>query len=164
MKKLPKNKNYQDFINLAPTSNAKNIEEYSEILDYALNQENILNIAVLGNYGSGKSSFIKTYFKDKETPIIISLGSYSKEKNKAENENKNEYHQTIEKSILQQLLYQTDQNTVPQSRFKRLTNYSKKELFLKVSLFFVLSLICVFCFVPNFFKKIIDIIKYTYKK
>ena len=90
MKKLPKNKNYQDFINLAPTSNAKNIEEYSEILDYALNQENILNIAVLGNYGSGKSSFIKTYFKDKETPIIISLGSYSKEKNKAENENKNE--------------------------------------------------------------------------
>lgn len=163
MKKLPKNKNYQDFINLAPTSNAKNIEEYSEILDYALNQEDILNIAVLGNYGSGKSSFIKTYFKDKEAPIIISLGSYSKEKNKAENENKNEYHQTIEKSILQQLLYQTDQNIVPQSRFKRLTNYSKKELFLKVSLFFVLFLICVFCFVPNFFKKIIDIIKYTYK-
>lgn len=163
MEKLPKNKNYQDFINLAPTSNAKNIEEYSEILDYALNQEDILNIAVLGNYGSGKSSFIKTYFKDKEAPIIISLGSYSKEKNKAETENKNEYHQTIEKSILQQLLYQTDQNIVPQSRFKRLTNYSKKELFLKVSLFFVLSLICVFCFIPNFFKKIIDIIKYTYK-
>lgn len=163
MEKLPKNKNYQDFINLSPTSNAKNIEEYSEILDYSLNHEDILNIAVLGNYGSGKSSFIKTYFKDKEEPIIISLGSYSKENNKVGNKNNNEYYQTIEKSILQQLLYQTDQNVVPQSRFKRLTNYSKNKLFGKVSLFFVLSLVCIFCFVPKLFKKIINIIKYTYK-
>ena len=65
VKKLKKVDNYQDFINLAPTSNATDIDEYSEILDYSLENEDIHNIAIFGNYGAGKSSFLKTYFKNK---------------------------------------------------------------------------------------------------
>ena len=61
MKKLSKVENYQDFINLSPTSDATDIDEYSEILDYSLNNKDIQNIAVFGNYGAGKSSFLKTY-------------------------------------------------------------------------------------------------------
>lgn len=36
MEKLKKVDNYQDFINLSPTSNATNIDEYCEILDYII--------------------------------------------------------------------------------------------------------------------------------
>ena len=80
--------------------------------NYALKNDNILNIAVFGGYGSGKTSFLKTYFNkhSEYKKIYISLGSYN-EGNKDNNgnipeRNINEYHQLIEKSILQQLLYQ----------------------------------------------------------
>lgn len=128
MKKLKKVDNYQDFINLAPTSNATDIDEYSEILDYSLENEDIHNIAIFGNYGAGKSSFLKTYFKNKSKYINITLGSYGKDNKNIGKRKAEEYHQTIEKSILQQLLYQTDQEKVPQSRFKRLTKYSKSDM------------------------------------
>ena len=156
MEKLKKVDNYQDFINLSPTSDATDIDEYSEILDYSLNNKDIQNIAVFGNYGAGKSSFLKTYFKDKNNYINITLGTYSKKTKDIGKRKMEEYHQTIEKSILQQLLYQTEQEKVPQSRFKRLTKYSKPKMFLNTSIFIMLLLICMFVFVPNFFNKFFE--------
>lgn len=152
MKKLKKVDNYQDFINLAPTSNATDIDEYSEILDYSLENEDIHNIAIFGNYGAGKSSFLKTYFKNKSKYINITLGSYGKNNENIGKRKAEEYHQTIEKSILQQLLYQTDQEKVPQSRFKRLTKYSKSDMFIETFAFVLIVLICLFIFAPNFFE------------
>ena len=152
MKKLKKVDNYQDFINLAPTSNATDIDEYSEILDYSLENEDIHNIAIFGNYGAGKSSFLKTYFKNKRKYINITLGSYGKNNENIGKRKAEEYHQTIEKSILQQLLYQTDQEKVPQSRFKRLTKYSKSDMFIETFVFVLIVLICLFIFAPNFFE------------
>ena len=152
MKKLKKVDNYQDFINLAPTSNATDIDEYSEILDYSLENEDIHNIAIFGNYGAGKSSFLKTYFKNKSKYINITLGSYGKNNENIGKRKAEEYHQTIEKSILQQLLYQTDQEKVPQSRFKRLTKYSKSDMFIETFVFVLIVLICLFIFAPNFFE------------
>ena len=113
--------NYLDYVNLSPTSDAKDIEEYSETLDYCLKKDDILNIAVSGTYGSGKSSFIKTFFSKNEDykTITISLGNYEKGKTKKKKNMENEYYQSIEKSILQQLLYQVDESEVPLSRFKR---------------------------------------------
>lgn len=156
MEKLKKVDNYQDFINLSPTSDATDIDEYSEILDYSLNNKDIQNIAVFGNYGAGKSSFLKTYFKDKNNYINITLGTYGKKTKDIGKRKMEEYHQTIEKSILQQLLYQTEQEKVPQSRFKRLTKYSKPKMFLNTSIFIMLLLICMFVFVPNFFNKFFE--------
>lgn len=150
---MKKTDNYQDYINLSPTSNASDIEEYSEILNYSLTNKDIHNIAIFGNYGAGKSSFLRTYFNDKKNYINISLGSYGKEKKDIGKRKIEEYHQTIEKSILQQLLYQTEQEKVPQSRFKRLTKYSKIGMFLKTLLFVLFSLISLFVFIPNFFDK-----------
>lgn len=152
MEKLKKVDNYQDFINLAPTSNATDIDEYSEILDYSLENEDIHNIAIFGNYGAGKSSFLKTYFKNKTNYINITLGSYGNDKKKVDEGKMEEYHQTIEKSILQQLLYQTEQEKVPQSRFKRLTKYSKSDMFFETLAFVLIVLICLLVFVPNFFE------------
>ena len=152
MKKLKKIDNYQDYINLAPTSNATDIDEYSEILDYSLENEDIHNIAIFGNYGAGKSSFLKTYFKNKNNCINITLGSYGNNNKNIEKGKTQEYHQTIEKSILQQLLYQTAQEKVPQSRFKRLTKYSKSYMFFETFIFVLIVLICMFVFIPNFFE------------
>lgn len=156
MKKIKKVDNYQDFINLSPTSNATNIDEYCEILDYSLNNKDIQNIAVFGNYGAGKSSFLKTYFKNKNNYINITLGSYGNEKKNIGKRKIEEYHQTIEKSILQQLVYQTDQKQVPQSRFKRLTKYSKSIMFFKILIFVLLILICMFVFIQNFFNRFFE--------
>lgn len=156
MEKIKKVDNYQDFINLSPTSNATNIDEYCEILDYSLNNKDIQNIAVFGNYGAGKSSFLKTYFKNKNNHINITLGSYGNEKKNIGKRKIEEYHQTIEKSILQQLLYQTDQKKVPQSRFKRLTKYSKPIMFFKTLIFILLILICMFVFIQNFFNRFFE--------
>lgn len=152
MKKIKKVDNYQDFINLAPTSNATDIDEYSEILDYSLENKDIRNIAIFGNYGAGKSSFLKTYFKNNSEHINITLGSYGNDKKKVDEGKIEEYHQTIEKSILQQLLYQTDQEKVPQSRFKRLTKYSKSDMFFETFIFVLIILIFMLVFIPNFFE------------
>lgn len=156
MEKLKKVDNYQDYINLSPTSNATDIDEYSEILDYSLKNEDIHNIAIFGNYGAGKSSFLKTYFKNKNNYINITLGSYGNDKKKIGKRKTEEYHQTIEKSILQQLLYQTEQEKVPQSRFKRLTKYSTSRMFFETLVFILLVLICLFVFVPNYFKRFFE--------
>lgn len=54
------NKEYKD---LAPISNIENGQEYINALDWALENNNIRNIALSGPYGSGKSSIINTYIK-----------------------------------------------------------------------------------------------------
>ena len=128
-----KSKDYLKYLDLSPTSNASDIEEYSEALDYCLKNDDILNVSVSGTYGSGKSSFLKTYFlkNDEYKTITISLGNYEKGKTKKSKGKENEYYQSIEKSILQQLLYQVDKSEVPLSRFKRIHKYSKLKLFIK---------------------------------
>lgn len=167
MGKLEKNEDYQQYLNLSPTSEATNIDEYSEAMDYALKNDDILNIAVFGGYGSGKTSFLKTYFNKnrKYKKINISLGSYN-EGNEDRNDNIprrniNEYHQSIEKSILQQLLYQTDEKSVPLSRFKRLSVYSKKDFFKKTTLLFGAVFILFGSIFPSLFTRIVETIKLT---
>lgn len=48
---------------LAPTENAEKTEVYFSALDWAIKEKNIKNIAMTGNYGSGKSSILNTYYK-----------------------------------------------------------------------------------------------------
>lgn len=57
------NKEYKD---LAPIINIENGKEYINALDWALENNNIRNIALSGPYGSGKSSIINTYIKNDE--------------------------------------------------------------------------------------------------
>lgn len=48
---------------LIPNDEAEDIEEYSQALKNAFDNNNVKNIAISGIYGSGKSSFIKTFEK-----------------------------------------------------------------------------------------------------
>ena len=146
-----KTKKYDDtYVSLTPTKNADEDGIYCNAMKYAIDNPKIKNIAIAGNYGSGKSSVIQTFFEKLENkkynPIYVSLAAFNKddyignsidhvvgEEKIKEIQNKNEFQHTLEKSILQQLLYQANIKEVPLSRFKRINKHSK--LFLNFLLY-----------------------------
>lgn len=137
-KKQEKDKDlkYKDiyFEHLAPIDTVKDVVTF-EALDYALSQNNIYNIALTGNYGSGKSSVLQSYMKQNKTNkfLNISLATFAiEEKDENVKTTNNILPETtiqkIEKSILQQILYKKPGNKFPYSRFnriKRLTFWHK---------------------------------------
>lgn len=117
------------FNSLAPTESAEKTDIYFSALDWAIKEKNIKNIAMTGNYGSGKSSILNTYQKrnkNKKRFLNISLATFDK-KDYGEDEN------VIEKSILQQLFYKEKITKTPFSRFKKINNLNDK-LWLKILL------------------------------
>ena len=142
--------------------------DYAIILDKMVKDENIKNIGIVAPYGAGKSSLIKKYIEiaqNNDKIITISLSNYNsilknktkqdrvkneQDQNNSHNdtdknsESKNKNHdcfQTeneIEKSILQQLFYKTDNKRTPFSRFAMISNKIWSNIF--VSLITVLLL------------------------
>lgn len=164
---IKNNEDYDKDGGLGSINNAKDIEAYEEKLTEGLNDKNIANIAISGIYGSGKSSVLKTFFKKIENtkycPIFISLGSYDKSEIKDYNndkplERKNEYTQSIERSILQQILYQARSNELPLSRFNRIDNFSKLRLVFQSVLLFI----CLCCIIILIFPKVITTLNNHY--
>ncbi|RUM24617.1 ATP-binding protein [Rhizobium vallis] len=106
----------------------------------ATNNPNVSNIALTGPYGSGKSSIIKTFRKKYGRPVLqISLAAFLPEADGSVTTGESEADaskkgapkkptpqkgtvskQEIERSILQQMLYGADANSLPLSRFKRI--------------------------------------------
>lgn len=147
------------YVSLTPIKDADKDEIYCNALKYAIDNTEIKNIAIAGNYGSGKSSVIKTFFEKLENkkynPIYVSLGAFNKkdfmeeevseatgEEKIKELQTKNEFYHTLEKSILQQLLYQAKEKEVPLSRFKRISKHSKCLLNIEtLAIIFSLSLL-----------------------
>lgn len=114
----PKPASKARFVDLAPTANADNAEIYFEALDYATSNDNVLNIALTGPYGSGKSSVIKSYLaRYPGRPLQLSLASFLPEGDKT---GVRVTKQEIERSILQQILYGVEADKLPFSRFKRI--------------------------------------------
>lgn len=119
-----------------------NNDDYLKALLWALKnrrKENIKNIALTGSYGSGKSSILKTFqkhYKSKDLKFLeISLATF-KEENPKVDENgdeierdKDQLLRLIETSILEQIFYHEEDDKVPDSRFKKIKSYSKKQLF-----------------------------------
>ena len=157
------------FVSLTPTKNADENGVYCNSLKYAINNKDIKNIAITGNYGSGKSSVIQTFFERLENrkynPIYVSLAAFKKddyickegdnvvgEEKIKEIQSKNEFQHTLEKSVLQQLLYQANTKEVPLSRFKRINKHSI--ISLNFETFFLIASICTL--VCIIFPKLID--------
>lgn len=87
-KKKEKVEKYKEipFQHLAPIDTVEDKTTF-DALDYALSQRNIHNIALTGNYGSGKSSILESYIKcnkKKNNFLKISLATFAIE-NKNEN-------------------------------------------------------------------------------
>ena len=106
------------FENLLPIDDVKIGSESA--LKYSFKSKNITNIAITGNYSSGKSSILKSFIKKEKIKnyTIISLAKLSdKQENKAEggnetvegnevgDENNEISSQIIEKAIIDQLYY-----------------------------------------------------------
>jgi len=132
------------FEDLAPIDNADEEEIYQNALNWALRNKKVMNIALTGPYGSGKSSIIKTFEKKyKEYRCLnISLATFKDSELTADTEtdgqlnggkangddHKEENHRLIELSILQQMFYHETEEKIPNSRFKRISEISKKDL------------------------------------
>lgn len=118
------NSNPPPYFSLSPldkiTNDMKNYKNYHKALNFALSDKNIHNIAITGDYGSGKSSVIDSYFKDSccKDFLKISLATFSV-KDKSDTD-----INLIEKSILQQIFYRKDSKSFPFSRFKRIREYT----------------------------------------
>jgi hypothetical protein len=125
------------FVDLAPTDEADPSGVYSGALTEATSNPRVMNIALTGPYGSGKSSIIKSFLKSYRRQVLqISLAAFLPEAAPASHEVS---RQEIERSILQQMLYGSDANRLPLSRFKRIQVPGRWSIF--ASLFMALGLI-----------------------
>lgn len=146
---------------LTPNENAEHIEEYSNALIEALKNDKVRNIAISGSYGSGKSSFIKTFEKNNKYVgyefLDISLAKF----NKDENDGNNIDLSLIEKSILEQMFYKVKSKTIPQSRLNKINRL--RGLFFKIVSIFVVVLSFIIVFKPKWLEKKVlfdDILKF----
>ncbi|WP_162126401.1 YobI family P-loop NTPase [Flavobacterium phycosphaerae] len=158
----PFNKNPKSFDDLTPTI-IKNEVTYTSALFWALKNKNIKNIALTGSYGSGKSSIIKT-FKNRHVEfdyLNISLATFEdiedndvadgekskvKLKTKEQKEERDSLNHKIELSILQQMLYIEKSSKLPNSRFKRIKNFKKHNVYLNTFFVFITALGYIFLF------------------
>src|SRR5690625_2851393 len=136
----------EKFVDLAPTEQADKDDIYSNAIQFAINNNNIFNIALTGPYGAGKSSIIRSFLrKYPHSTFTISLAAFVNETSTAQN-NENETNspkgktsrQEIERSILQQMLYGANAHKRPLSRFKRIQSPIKPKSIAK-SLFIMLG-------------------------
>lgn len=115
------NKTKSKYQFLTPNEEAEHIEEYSVALENALSEKKVRNIAVSGSYGSGKSSFIKTFEKNHKNGIYHFLNISLARFNKRNEPNTNEIDPSlIEKSILEQMFYKVKSEKIPQSRLNKI--------------------------------------------
>lgn len=121
---------YED---LSPKDDLNQVNSYTEALDWALSNEKVHNIALTGAYGSGKSSILKTYQKNRSDYyyLNISLASFDaidipkgdNLKDTVPNGTTGSFDDAkIEKSILQQLFYKVHPSQIPYTRFRKINN------------------------------------------
>ena len=118
------------FVDLAPTDQADEAGVYSAALTEATDNPRVMNIALTGPYGSGKSSIIQSFLKNYDRDVLqISLAAFLPDAALSAGEEGRRQtgrstltvsRQEIERSILQQMLYGADANRLPLSRFKRI--------------------------------------------
>ncbi|WP_440913637.1 YobI family P-loop NTPase, partial [Enterococcus innesii] len=121
-----------NFKKLTPEKNIENLTTYQEAIDYALDDEEVRNIAITGIYGSGKSSIIETYknkTKKNRKFIHISLAHFQQIGNDKPPKNLSK-NKVLEGKILNQLLHQINSSDIPQTIFKVKNNISRKKIFI----------------------------------
>lgn len=162
-----KNKEESIFYDLTPINDIE-LGIYEDAINFSLKNDKILNVAISGSYGSGKSSLLETYKKKHPEKKFLNISlthfnsmensGYIKEKNKKVNnnnagqdnleENDNEKTKSLanvlEAKILNQMLHQISEKNIPLTDFKIKGKFSKLRL--------VLSTICILIFILSFFQ------------
>lgn len=135
------------------------VKELAEVLDHAIKNEDIRNIALTGPFGSGKSSILQTLMAEHQEfsylPIsLATLQADDKESTTSGNDEQDieTLNRKIEYSILQQIIYREKAETVPNSRFKRIVHIEKDNL----QFYSVCGVLFVLAFIAVFFPNLID--------
>lgn len=130
---------------LTEEKDVNKIKPYLDSLKKVIEAKNITNIALTGNYGSGKSTILKTfqYLNPNHTYLNISLASF-----KDNNNEDVKLERKLEISILQQIFYHVKPSEIPDSRFKRIINLTTRKLWgLAISfILWLISLVILFKF------------------
>lgn len=115
---------------LTQPDDIKRIEPYLTSLNQAIVTAGINNIAIAGSYGSGKSTILKTFQNQNQQYkyLNISLASFKDNKDAEDS-----LERKLEISILQQMFYHVIPSTIPDSRFKRIINITRKRLLVLTS-------------------------------
>ena len=129
-----------DILPLTPICSASDIAPYANRMRLAMESPQISNIAITGRFGAGKSSFLRTYFKDAKV-LWISLAPFINTLPKLSGDgslkNKERLGRKLEASVLQQMFYTASAKELPFSRFLRIKSNG-----LLVYLFVSLSVLC----------------------
>lgn len=140
---------------LGPIDDIQEGEGFVEALNWAIQQKNIFNIALTGNYGSGKSSIIQTLLKKNndinERTITISLADFNNIKKSGDSRLNN-----LEKGILKQLFYKLDSSSIPNSKFKKIRNINFKSDYLQSLFVLIIAFTALYFIFPNLIHPILD--------
>lgn len=104
------------FQSLLPKNDVR-LGSYKTALDFAIERDEIRNIALSGSYGSGKSSVINSYERDRTDKkfLHISLADFRKDGQHADSK---DTANLLEGKILNQLIHQIDSKSIKQSQFR----------------------------------------------
>ena len=119
------------------------ISGYREALDYAFSNPDIKNIAISGPYGSGKSSILATYEKEKRDKRIIHISlAHFGSSGSTTDEEKAALEASLEGKILNQLIHQVEKSKVPQTNFRIKAPLSPWEILLRtlIAVLFLMSI------------------------
>ena len=140
----------------------ENAKYYIEKIDQLLEINDCKNISLIGGYGSGKSSIIKTFLAKRPeialNSMIITIGSYINEVNDElkEKQGNDGNLSTIEKSIankvevsiLKQMIYRNNDLKFPKSTLIRLNIVKKRKIFIYM---FIILFSLIF-FISNYYR------------
>ncbi|HEM2866589.1 TPA: hypothetical protein U0658_002344, partial [Streptococcus suis] len=93
------------------------------MIDYAFKDPSIQNVCISGNFGTGKSSIIQSYFSGKNQkkfkPIFISLAHFStlagNQLNSQQESKNNTIDNILEMKIVNQLAHQINPQRIPKA-------------------------------------------------
>lgn len=151
-------------LDLSPHYEEASHRVYVDILNEALKKKQLLNIALSGDYGTGKSSILARVAVENEKDGVVSIAMSSvryeenppKEKKDGvesiamsslrleEETTTAEGVLAIQKEIVKQLLYREKPSKMPCSRFQRLTHQSVKASILRACAFALYFLLLLF--------------------
>lgn len=134
--------------NLIDEKNSDQLETYLDALQFAVSNKNVINIALTGGFGTGKSTIINEFCKKNRGNeyLHISLANFKDEKSD---------EKLIETSIVQQILYYEKKLKIKESSYKRI--HFTKPLY-KLGSIFLLGIwfySLIFLFFENINSKII---------
>lgn len=131
--------NSMEFSNLSYNENA-DISSYRDALDYAMQDDNVKNIALIGSNGAGKTSVIKTYFKNNPGRKVIYTSLAHFENTSIENciRDDDRTRDVLSNKLLNQIIHQVNEKQISATRLP-----IKREFGLKWICIAVLSILII---------------------